>query len=271
MRLVKLFRQVAGKILLYPPVKVGEDEYLKRLAWVEARLQEIPAGWRLLDAGAGEQYSKQLCGHLEYVSQDFAQYDGLGDKKGIQPGKWDQTRLDIVSDICAIPVEDGSFDAVLCAEVLEHLPDPGRALRELARVLRAGGRLIVTAPFCSLTHFSPHHYASGFNRYYYEKTLGELGFTIDRLDHYGDFFEFLGQELRRVREVARSYAGIELTVWQDWVIHRVLVVLQALHDRDRGSHELLTLGYLVSAVKSAPASGGRLERHHSRCPRPEGA
>jgi ubiquinone/menaquinone biosynthesis C-methylase UbiE len=250
MTLVQRVRSVIGKALYYPPVPVGHDVYLERLAWVEARLQEIPAGQRLLDAGAGEQYFKKACGHLSYVAQDFAQYDGKGDAKGIHPGKWDQTRLDIVSDICAIPVPDGSFDAVLCSEVLEHLPDPGKALRELARVVRTGGRLIVTAPFCSLTHFSPYHYASGFNRYYYEKVLGELGFTIRRLDHYGSFFHYVAQELRRVREVARTYSGTELGVWPRWLIHRVLTVLQRLSEKDSGSAELLVLGYLVVAEKT---------------------
>jgi ubiquinone/menaquinone biosynthesis C-methylase UbiE len=253
MTLTQRVRQQVGKLIYYPRTEIGAEEYLVRHAWVEARLRELPAGLRLLDAGAGEQYAKQFCGHLRYVAQDFAQYDGQGDARGIHPGKWDQTNLDIVSDICAIPVEDGAFDAVLCAEVLEHLPDPGKALRELARVLRPGGTLIVTAPFCSLTHFSPHHYATGFSRYFYEKLLGELGFTIERLDHYGDFFQFLAQELRRVREVARQYAGQELSVWQRFLIHRVLLILESLHAKDRDSHELLTLGYLVSAVKRATA------------------
>jgi len=64
--------------------------------------------------------------------------------------------VDVISDITSIPLPDASFDACLCTEVLEHLPHPIEALRELARLLRPGGRLILTAPFCSLTHFSPH-------------------------------------------------------------------------------------------------------------------
>jgi ubiquinone/menaquinone biosynthesis C-methylase UbiE len=162
--------------------------------------------------------------------------------------------LDIVSDICDIPVPNGSFDAVLCAEVLEHLPDPQRALGELSRVLRPGGRLLLTAPFCSLTHFSPYHYATGFNRYFYEKHLGALGYTIERLEHYGDFFQYLAQELRRLSEIAERHAQRRLTRWQRFLIHRVIVLLQGLHEADRGSHELLTFGYLVSAVKHGARS-----------------
>jgi SAM-dependent methyltransferase len=45
-----------------------------------------------------------------------------------------------------LPFEDGTFDRIIAAEVLEHIPDDGRAMRELARVLRPGGRLAVTVP-----------------------------------------------------------------------------------------------------------------------------
>lgn len=43
-----------------------------------------------------------------------------------------------------LPYPDGSFDAVLCAQVLEHLLDPAAGMRELARVAAPGGRLVLT-------------------------------------------------------------------------------------------------------------------------------
>ena len=117
----------------------GTRNQATREAWLERTLASIPAGSRILDAGAGELQYKRFCSHLQYVSQDFGQYDGQGDGIGLQKGSWDQSRLDIISDITAIPEPDASFDAIMCIEVLEHLPAPVDALRELIRLLKPGG------------------------------------------------------------------------------------------------------------------------------------
>lgn len=50
------------------------------------------------------------------------------------------------SDVNLLPFPDGAFDYVLAAEVLEHLPDPGRAMRELMRVTKTGAKLVATVP-----------------------------------------------------------------------------------------------------------------------------
>ena len=52
----------------------------------------------------------------------------------------------LVGDIESIPHPDASFDLVVSCETIEHVPQPQRALRELARVLRPGGRLYLTCP-----------------------------------------------------------------------------------------------------------------------------
>lgn len=228
---------------------VGTRNEATRAAWLEQALARIPAGSRILDAGAGQLRHKPLCAHLAYVSQDFAQYDGKGDGSGLQTGSWDQSRIDIVSDICAIPEPNGSFDAIMCVEVLEHLPDPRAALTEFARLLRPGGQLLLTAPFCSLTHFAPYHFNSGFNRYFYERHLPECGFTILELAENGNFFEYVAQEVRRLPEVAQRYAGRKLRLWEYGALYVLVSLLQRLSSRDRGSAELLCFGWHVRAVK----------------------
>jgi len=178
-----------------------------RQGWLQQKLAAIPPGSRILDAGAGELKNKDLCAHLNYASQDFGQYDGSGDGRGFHPGVWDTSRVDLVCDITSIPEPDSSFDAILCSEVLEHIPEPTRALGEFARLLKPGGVLILTAPFASLVHMAPYHYVTGFSRYWYEEHLPRRGFEIVELTPNGDWFAYLQQELKRLGSMARRSGG----------------------------------------------------------------
>ena len=228
---------------------VGTKNAAMRDAWVAEALAALPPGARLLDAGAGECQYKKHSAHLKYVAQDIAVYDGKGDA-GLQTGSWDFSQIDIVSDILDIPEPDASFDAALCTEVLEHLPDPVRALDEMARLLRPGGMFIVTAPFWSLTHFAPYHYATGFNRYFYEFHLERLGFDIVEMIPNGNFFECVGQELRRVTEMAQRFAGGEKpTPLEVYAMQIVLAMVERMSACDTGSPEMLHFDYQVRAVK----------------------
>jgi SAM-dependent methyltransferase len=228
---------------------VGTKNKSTREAWIEKTLKFLPAGLRLLDAGAGEQAYKPLCEHLEYVSQDFARYDGEGDGKGLQVGNWDYSKLDIVSDIMEIPEPEASFDAVLCTEVFEHVPEPILAIKEFNRLLKAGGVLIITAPFCSLTHFAPYHYYSGYNRYFYEKLLAGNGFQIVELVSNGNFFEYVAQETNRIQSIAKRFADDSPNIFERYALQFVLKMLERFSRKDQGSDELLCFGYHVLAKK----------------------
>jgi SAM-dependent methyltransferase len=185
----------------------GRDHVLQRVRWLENTLKKIPANSRILDAGCGEQQFRGFCSHLNYVGQDFAQYDGKGDGLGGQTLRWDHGRLDIVSDITEIPEPDASFDAIMCVEVFEHVPDPVLALKEFSRLLKPGGQLILTAPFGSHAHFTPFHYATGFNNYWYEWHLKRMGFDIVEIRKNGNFFEVLAFEIHLFPSYAWRYCS----------------------------------------------------------------
>ena len=230
--------------------EVGTQNERQREEWLARTLSTIPAGSRLLDAGAGESQYKRFCDHLDYVSQDFAQYDGSGDTSGLQVGQWNQNALDIVSDITAIPEPDGAFDAIMCIEVLEHVPDPILAIKELSRLLRKGGTLIITAPFCSLTHFAPYHVVAGFNRYFYYAHLPALGFNVREVTPNGNYFDYLAQELRRLHYVSERYAHDAPDRREQLAIKVLLSMMDRLTKKNIRSEELLNFGYLVVAQKA---------------------
>lgn len=220
-----------------------------RAHWIREQLRSLPNGLRILDAGAGEQQYKDACMHLNYVSQDFAQYKPENLPSGLQMEKWDYKQLDIISDITSIPEPDGSFDAVLCSEVLEHVPDPVAAIKELARLVKSGGQLILTAPFCSITHFAPFHFSTGFNRFFYEHHLPILGFEIEVFEQNGNYFDWLEQELGRMPSVANRYANTEPGRIDYRKIGMVRKLLRDLSSKENSSSELLSFGCHIRARK----------------------
>lgn len=224
------------------------NEY-NRDRWIGSSLSGLKKNSKILDAGAGECKYKKYCTHLEYTSQDFAQYDGRGNSSGLQTSTWNNSNIDIVSDVTNIPVRDKSFDAILCTEVFEHIPDPIAAIKEFRRILKMNGKLIVTAPFSSLTHFAPYHFYTGFNIYFYRKILSENGFKIIKFERNGNYFDYLNQELRRLPEISQKYSNTGLNILVQIAQRILLHFLQKVSNRNRGSEELLTFGYHILAKK----------------------
>lgn len=217
-----------------------------RQVWLKKTLLGLPQGARILDAGAGELRNRPFCGHLSYVSQDFCEYQGAGDGKGLQTGRWDTSRIDLRCDITAIPEPDAAFDAILCSEVLEHVPDPTKAVHEFARLLKPGGKMILTAPFASLVHFAPHHYCTGFSRYWYEHHLTQCGFRIEELTPNGDWFAYTAQELSRLGSMERERGN-----WS-WPLAYAYSLLGVFYFKLRGNkraEDLACFGWHVVAVK----------------------
>ncbi len=222
-----------------------------RERWLEKTIKNIPKGESILDAGAGELQYKKYCQNLKYTSQDFGQYSGEGDE-GLQMGKWDNSKLDIISDITNIPVEKNTFDNIMCVEVLEHIPEPQLAIKEFSRILKHNGRLIMTAPFCSLTHFAPYYYANGYSKYFYEKFLKESGFSILEINYNGNYFEYLAQELHRIVKTANKYSKINM--FMKFIIFclifPLLIILNELSKKDKKSQEILCFGLHIIAIKN---------------------
>ncbi len=217
--------------------------------WVIEKIKSIPAGAILLDAGAGEQRYRVYCSHLKYIAQDFGKFVPDEISVGLQQDKWDYTGIDVICDIVDMPLEDASVDAILCTEVFEHIENPMLALREFSRIIKPGGKLILTAPVSCLTHMAPFFFYNGFSEYWYEKHLTDNGFAIKELVSNGNYFKYMCQELFRTANMAERYCGVKLNPEEINTIINSMEIMMRLSEKDSGSDETLCFGKMLVAEK----------------------
>jgi SAM-dependent methyltransferase len=121
---------------------------------VDFGLFPIRAGERLLDMGCGggrHAFEAARRGaRVVALDTDRAELDGvtaifaaMAEAGEIPDGG---SGMAVVGDATSLPFPDGTFDKVIAAEVLEHLPADQTAMNEIARILRPGGMAAVTVP-----------------------------------------------------------------------------------------------------------------------------
>lgn len=142
---------------------------------VREAVEEAVQG-RALDAGAGRQAYRGI------IARRAASYESLDRDAALDP--------DHVGDAEDIPLPDASFDAVVCTQVIQHTPQPWRAVAEMARVLRPGGRLVLTAPHLVWLHNEPYDYFR-FTPHGLRHMAEQAGLVVERVEPVGGWVCFL--------------------------------------------------------------------------------
>jgi SAM-dependent methyltransferase len=111
--------------------------------WLRAQAAELAQGppVRVLDVGCG------VKPYYPFFAPVAAEYVGVD--------VVENPAAELLGPVEALPVDDASFDVVLCTQVLEHCDDPGQAIRELRRVTRPGGRVLASTHGVQVYHPSP--------------------------------------------------------------------------------------------------------------------
>jgi SAM-dependent methyltransferase len=178
-----------------------------------------PLHGRVLDVGCGNKPYRSLLGPgvTEYLGLDRAGADSVADVEGTAE---------------ALPFPDGSFDAAIALQVLEHVEDPGRCLREMARVLCPGGTVVFTVPGVWPAHEVPRDFWR-FTRWGLERLALDAGLVRTTIEPLGGFWSSVGQML-----------NLEL---ERWAPGRLLVPVVNLAARslDRHARQSLVLNWLV--------------------------
>ena len=150
-------------------------------AFLREEASGLPGGALVLDASAGTRPYAPLFHRQRYESCDV-------------PGGFYEAKHDFECFLHAIPRAEGSYDGVILTQVLEHVPEPDAVLRELARVTKTGGRLLLSVPLNGPLHGEPWHFYQ-FTHHGLNESARRTGWNMVRCEKVGGTFWLLGKRL----------------------------------------------------------------------------
>jgi SAM-dependent methyltransferase len=132
---------------------------------------------RVLDVGCGHQVYREWFEAEQYVGSDITLED---------------SSPDILAASARLPFAANTFDAVLCTQVLEHVPNPFETMAEIARLLKPSGYIVLTAPQAWRLHEIPHDYFR-YTRFGLAHLAQSNGLRVIQIQPQGKAWAHLGQ------------------------------------------------------------------------------
>jgi SAM-dependent methyltransferase len=242
-----LFTDVPATIEPWEKVERGPEKGTawRRSNWkfLNREVKKLSKEALILDVGAGHGDFADIFVGLNYLSLDIVPY----------------AEVDLVCDLGqTVPFKDGTFDAVVLMNVLEHVYENRQLVQNIAKVLKPGGKLILTVPFLLKVHQAPYDF-SRYTPYYLENLAGDAGLKVTNLSGYYDTLYLLNESLGNLWQYSiHSGSALKRTVTKAlvFVIQRLINLLGKLSEK--GAIRPVTeeknpapVGYLVVLEKKA--------------------
>lgn len=159
---------------------------------------------------------------------------------------------DVVGDIHALPFQNESHEFLVCTEVLEHCHTPQKAVDEMKRILKPGGKLILTTRFVYPLHDVPHDYYR-FTKYGLESLM--KAWSHVEITPETDTFSAIGALLQRIGFQTKLRGG-KITKLCIYIFAYIFEKLDFLLLKEYGDIQketpddhIMTTGYYVIAIK----------------------
>jgi SAM-dependent methyltransferase len=130
--------------------------------YITQKISHIAKSGQILDLGGGQRFQKWLAPYKLLFNEENCKTFDYGSS----------TNADIVGDIYKIPLQDNSFNSVICSSVLEHVKDLHKAVKEIYRILNPKGVVFVMVPSTYPYHARPGHYPDYWR--FFEDTINDL-------------------------------------------------------------------------------------------------
>ena len=244
---IPLFTAIPATIEPWEKMERGPDKGTawRRSNWhfLNGEVKRLSSEAMILDVGAGHGDFADIFEGKNYYSLDIVPY----------------AEVDLVCDLGqTIPFRPGTFDAVILMNVLEHVYENRGLVQNIAKILKPGGKLIITVPFLLKVHQAPFDF-SRYTPFYLEKLAQEAGFKVEKLDGYYDTLYLLNESLGNLWLYSigsRSAAQRFLAKGLVFIIQRLINGLGKLSEKGAiqpvsSEKNPAPVGYLVVLEKKA--------------------
>jgi SAM-dependent methyltransferase len=190
---------------------------------------------KLIDIGCGDMPFKAL------IEELVIQYDSIDIERRVSDVKY----VGNIQDMNMI--DNDRYDSALCLEVLEHVQDPFKAISEIHRILKKGGKLVCSVPHLSRLHEEPNDYYR-YTKYGLRYLFENSGFHVISIEPSGGIFCFLGHQISTLFLCPIWHIPFvkDIAFWiNKWIFVKGLFTLDKLFDKKK----VFALGYTCVVEK----------------------